>query len=670
MAQDKVIEQYSSYFFLGSVVLLGIDVITIGNLSLHNMGVDIFTKVTNRILKTGFYAKNYYYMRILIVAFLCFATFGGKPKKKIKEENKAFIIIQAIIVSVVFIFSYLIFYMGSNGISFSLYCVTSVVLFAYLISLYSKIAKMIKSSFMDDRFGVEGRKFEQTKELIENEDSINLKTDDGYINIVNPYRATAILGTPGSGKSFAILIPALIQLIRKGFSIYLYDYKFYSLTIVAYNALRKYFKNYKVKPLFCVINFDDPRYSNRCNPLQPDLLISSTDAVQSAKSIMFALNRQWIQKEGDFFVESPINFVACLIWGLKVSNNGKYCSLPHLIELISMDYDDQFNFLRSIEDQTISNMLAPFISAQEKGAAEQLEGQIASARIGLSRLTSQEVYWIMTTNTTEIINEETGEVTFESDGVSLDINNPKEPKIFCIGNNPDRQDVYGICISLYNTRILRLINKKDKNPTGVFLDELPTLSFAKGTLDNVIATGRSNRIAVIVGFQDLAQMIRDFGRETADAIINTFGNIFSGSVNFETAEKLSRMFGKIKVQKESKSVSDSGTSISYSEQMEDLIPASEINTLSQGTFVGKVSDNFGQKIDQKFFNSNIHVDMSEMKELEAGELPIITEFRDASGNFLNEQQLNQVMLENFKKVKAEVKDLIKVANAKLEMQDL
>lgn len=665
MAQDKVIEQYTTYFYLGAFGLLAVDILTLGNLSLHNLGFDSLTPFTNRLLNTRIYSKNYYTMRILVIVLVAVATFGGKPKKELKDKNKALLFLKVLVCATLFLSAFQIFKLGSNTFTLSIYTSASLGLFFYLTYLLSQIMIVINSTLMDDRFGSEARRFDQTKELMTNEYSINLETDDGYINIINPFRASAVLGTPGSGKTFAILIPGLVQMIKKGFSIYLYDYKFPSLTVIAYNTLRKYYRNYDAKPIFCAINFDNVRKSNRCNPLQPDLLTTSTDAVQSAKSIMFALNRSWIQKEGDFFVESPINFVACLIWGLKVVKGGKYCSLPHLIELVSMDYEDQFNFLKSIDDQTISNMLAPFISAQEQGAAEQLEGQIASARIGLSRLTSQEVYWIMTTEMEAVVDPITGETFYHSNGVSLDINNPKEPKIFCIGNNPERQDVYGICISLYNTRILRLINQKHKNKTGVFLDELPTLSFPKGTLDNVIATGRQNKIAVLVGFQDLAQLIRDFGRDPANAIINTFGNIFSGAVNFETAEKLSKMFGKIKVRKESHSLSDSGTSISYSEQMDDLIPASEINTLSQGTFVGKVADNFGEEIKQKFFYSRIHVNLSEVEELERGELPIITEFKDPEGNTLTDHDLEELMLQNFKRIKSEVRQLIDAANAKL-----
>lgn len=652
MAQDKNLEVYTGLFFLLSMLLLGIDIVTLGNVSLTKLGFDFFTPFSNRILNMGFYnGGRYYLVRLFIVILVLFSVFGGKPKKRLKDNvNIQSLILKAAICCIVFIFSYMLYHVGMNAGIFSFYTIISLVTYFLMIYYFGEIMTTINSSFGKDRFGKEGRKFQQTQELMENEFSVNLKTDDGWINVVNPFRATLVIGTPGSGKSFAILQPAIEQHIEKGFAMCVYDYKFPTLSVFTYNCLELYKKNYKVEPEFCVINFDDPRKSHRCNPLQPELLIDSVDAVEAAQVLMIALNRSWNSKQGDFFVESPINYVACLIWALRCTEDGKFCSLPHLIELLSRSYEKQFEFLSSIEDGTISNMAAPFISAYQNQATDQLEGQIASARLGLSRMTSPIVYWVMTTDKDEEGNE--------IDGINLKINDPKRPKILCIGNNPEREKIYSVCISLFTTKIMKVINKKHQNKTALVLDELTTMSFPKGTLDNIIATGRSNEIATWLGFQDITQAVRDFSKENAESIVNTMGNIFAGQVSGETAQRLARMFGKIKVKKESQSISDSGTSISYSEQMEELIPESEISTLSQGVFCGKIADNFTEKIDQKFFYSTIHVDPVKTKKLESGELPDLTIFLDAQNQPLSDKDINQVLLDNFNQVKSDIDQLL------------
>lgn len=655
MAQDKNIEVYTGLFFIFSLILLAIDIVTLGNLSLHNFGIDFFTPFAKRILNMGIYSNGKYYLvRLFIVVLLGFSVFGSKPKKNPKKNsNITSVIIASIVCAILFVFTYLLYHLGMNVGIFTLYTVISVVTYFMLVYYFGIIMTTINSSLGKDRFGKEGRKFNQTKNLMENEYSVNLKTDDGWINVVNPFRASLVIGTPGSGKTFAILQPAIEQHIQKGFAMCVYDYKFPTLSVFTYNCLEKYKKNYKIEPEFCVINFDDPRKSHRCNPLQPELLVDSVDAVESAKAIMIALNRSWNQKQGDFFVESPINYVACLIWALKCAEGGKFCSLPHLIELLGKPYDQQFEFLSSIEDGTISNMAAPFISAYENQATDQLEGQIASARLGLSRMTSPVVYWVMTTDKDEHGNE--------LDGIDLMINDPNKPKILCIGNNPDRQEVYGVCISLFTTKMLKIINKKHKNKSAIVFDELTTMSFPKGTLDNIIATGRSNKIATWLGFQDITQAVRDFSKENAESIVNTIGNIFSGQVSGDTAQRLARMFGKIKVMKESQSISDSGTSISYSEQMEELIPESEISTLSQGVFVGKIADNFDEVIEQKFFYSTIHVDLEKTQDLEKGELPDLTLFLDAQDKPLSNADIQQVLQDNFNQIKMDIRNLLERA---------
>ena len=375
------------------------------------------------------------------------------------------------------------------------------------------MSRLLKHNLMDDVFNNENESFMQETRLIESEYSVNLPTrfyykkrwNNGWINVVNPFRASIVLGTPGSGKSYAVVNNFIKQQIEKGFSMYVYDFKFSDLSTIAYNHLLNHPEGYKVKPKFYVINFDDPRRSHRCNPIHPDFMEDITDAYESAYTIMLNLNKSWVQKQGDFFVESPIILFAAIIWYLKIFRNGKYCTFPHAIEFLNRRYEDIFPILTSYPE--LENYLSPFMDAWLGGAAEQLMGQIASAKIPLSRMISPQLYWVMSDSE-----------------FTLDINNPEEPKILCVGNNPDRQNIYGAALGLYNSRIVKLINKKGMLKSSVIIDELPTIYF-KG-LDNLIATARSNKVAVCLGFQDFSQLVRDYGDKEAKVVMNTVGNIF------------------------------------------------------------------------------------------------------------------------------------------------
>jgi hypothetical protein len=513
-----------------------------------------------------------------------------------------------------------------------IYAVTTVVGFILFTYGFVLIRKLINIRLMDDRFGREGRKFKQTKSLVDNAYSVNIKTKDGWINVINPFRGNIVIGTPGSGKTYVFIEEAIRQHLMKGFTMCVYDYKFPELTSFTYSYLKNYASKNSAR--FFVINFDNPKKTHRCNPLNPKLLVDFSDAVESAKTIMLALNRTWIKKQGDFFVESPINFLAASIWGLKLLDDGKYCTFPHLIEFVSRDYDKVFGVLSKIHDPSVSNVLAPFISAYENEVMEQLEGQMASVRLGLSRLTSKLMYWVMS-----------------GDDFSLDINNPEDPKVLCIGNNPDRQEIYGAALSLFFTRMIKQINKKHKKECTLIIDELPTLYLGTGTVDNLIATGRSNKIATWLGFQDFTQTIRDYGRDVSNAIVNTVGNIFVGMVKGDTAQQMSRSFGKIKVEKKSVSMSNNGTSHSINEQMEELVPASVISSLTSGEFVGQVADTFEQKMAQKFFHSIAIVE----DKIEKKEVPDITFFpKDENNNCTMDKILDANMI----KIKNEVEELI------------
>jgi len=505
------------------------------------------------------------------------------------------------------------------------------------------MSRLLKNNLMDDVFNMENESFMQETRLMQNEYSVNLPTrfyykkkwNKGWINIVNPFRASMVLGTPGSGKSYAIVNNYIKQQIEKGFAMYIYDYKFPDLSEIAYNHLRHHLDAYEVKPQFFVINFDDPRKSHRCNPINPSFMTDISDAYESAYTIMLNLNRSWIQKQGDFFVESPIILLAAIIWFLKIYEDGKYCTFPHAIEFLNRPYAQIFPILTAYDE--LANYLSPFMDAWEGGAQDQLQGQIASAKIPLSRMISPALYWVMT-----------------GDDFSLDINNPREPKVLVVGNNPGRQNIYSAALGLYNSRIVKLINKKKQLKSSVIIDELPTIYF-RG-LDNLIATARSNKVAVCLGFQDFSQLTRDYGDKESKVIQNTVGNVFSGQVVGETAKTLSERFGKVLQQRQSMTINRNDKSTSISTQLDSLIPASKISNLTQGMFVGAVSDNFDERIDQKIFHAEIVVDSAKVSaEMKAYQpIPIIADFQNEDGS----DNLRETIEANYKRVKQEVLTLV------------
>lgn len=287
----------------------------------------------------------------------------------------------------------------------------------------------------------------------------------------------------------------------------------------------------------------------------------------------------------------------------------------------------------------LSNFLGSlqFMDAWQGGAMEQLAGQIASAKIPLSRMISPQLYWVMSDSE-----------------FTLDINNPDEPKILCVGNNPDRQNIYGAALGLYNSRIVKLVNRKGRLKSSIIIDELPTIYF-KG-LDNLIATARSNKVSTLLGFQDFSQLKRDYGDKEAAVVMNTVGNIFSGQVVGETAKTLSERFGKILQRRQSITINREDKSTSINTQMESLIPASKISTLTQGMFVGAVADNYDERIEQKIFHCEIVVDAEKVKREEQAyrPIPVITDFTDAGGN----DRMKEMIQDNYNRIRVEVRQIV------------
>ena len=603
----------------------------------------IIDKILMNFQRTTDLFSSILWTKLFCVVFLALSCLGTKG---VKEEKITWPKIWTVLFSG-FVFFFLNWWLlvlpiGKVGAA-SLYIFTLSIGYICLLMGGVWMSRLLKNNLMDDVFNTENESFMQETRLMENEYSVNLPTrfyykkkwNNGWINVVNPFRASMVLGTPGSGKSYAIVNNYIKQQIEKGFAMYIYDYKFPDLSEIAYNHLLHHLDAYKVKPQFYVINFDDPRKSHRCNPINPVFMTDISDAYESAYTIMLNLNRSWIQKQGDFFVESPIILLAAIIWFLKIYEDGKYCTFPHAIEFLNRPYAQIFPILTSYDE--LANYLSPFMDAWEGGAQDQLQGQIASAKIPLSRMISPALYWVMT-----------------GDDFSLDINNPNEPKVLVVGNNPDRQNIYSAALGLYNSRIVKLINKKKQLKSSVIIDELPTIYF-RG-LDNLIATARSNKVAVCLGFQDFSQLTRDYGDKESKVIQNTVGNVFSGQVVGETAKTLSERFGKVLQQRQSMTINRNDKSTSISTQMDSLIPASKISNLTQGMFVGAVSDNFDERIDQKIFHAEIVVDSAmvsaEMKTYQP--IPVIVDFTNEVGS----DNLKETIEANYHKIKQEILSLV------------
>ncbi len=603
--------------------------------------LEIIGKILTNFNRTAGFFEHTIYTKIFALVLLALSCLGTKGVKN--EKITWGKIYTALAIGFVLFFLNTPLLKLSAGIATTLYILTTGLGYIALLMAGVWMSRLLRNNLMDDVFNNENESFGQETRLMENEYSVNLPTkfyykgkwNDGWINVVNPFRASIVLGTPGSGKSYAIVNNYIKQHIEKGFAMYIYDFKFDDLSTIAYNHLLKHSDKYKVKPKFYVINFDDPRRSHRCNPLNPVFMTDISDAYEAAYTIMLNLNRSWITKQGDFFVESPIILLASIIWFLKIYEDGKYCTFPHAIELLNKKYADVFTILTSYPE--LENYLSAFMDAWQGGAQDQLQGQIASAKIPLSRMISPQLYWVMT-----------------GDDFSLDINNPQEPKILCVGNNPDRQNIYSSALGLYNSRIVKLINKKGQLKSSVIIDELPTIYF-RG-LDNLIATARSNKVAVCLGFQDYSQLTRDYGDKESKVIQNTVGNVFSGQVVGETAKNLSERFGKVLQKRQSMTINRNDKSTSISTQMDSLIPASKISTLTQGMFVGSVSDNFDERIEQKIFHAEIVVDNEKISaETKAYmKIPQILPFTDEDGN----DNMKQVIEANYRQIKADVVQIV------------
>lgn len=570
----------------------------------------IADEVTKSISHTGIFLAIYR-SKLFALGLLIISLIGAKGKKD-EGISVSKAVSLAIIGAFIFSTSHWIFFAHlDESLISSLYMGTTSLGYILVLTGGTLLSRLLKFSLSKDIFNKFNESFPQEERLLENEYSINLpaayilkgQRRTSWINIINPFRSSLIIGTPGAGKSYFVVRHIITQHIRKGFAMFIYDFKYDDLSRIAYNTLLKNARHYPIPPKFYVINFEDLSRSHRCNPLDPATMEDITDATESSRTIMLGLNRDWIKKQGDFFVESPINFVTAIIWFLRKYDNGKFCTLPHVIELMQLDYPHLFKLLRS--EPEIEVLINPFESAYRNEAMEQLEGQIASAKIGMARLSSPQLYYVLSGN-----------------DFTLDINNPKEPKIVCTGNNPQKQQIYGAVLSLYISRVIKLVNKKHQQKCSLIFDEFPTIYF--NGIDSLIATARANKVATSLAVQDYSQLKKDYGRDQAEVIMNIVGNVISGQVVGETAKLLSERFGKIVQERESISINMSDTSVSRSTQLDSAIPPSKIASLSSGEFVGTVADDPDQKIDLKVFHAEILNDHAAIRLEEETYEPIPT----------------------------------------------
>jgi hypothetical protein len=596
------------------------------------------SSITDRLLQnvahTGLF-MNLFISKGIVFGLLMISLMGAQGKKDEKISWKNITAYLLLGLSIFFGSSILLTLNFSLEIKAITYMIVTAVGFLLILAGGNLLSRLIKLNLSNDIFNSLNETFPQEERLLTNEFSINLparynlkgQIRKSWINIINPFRGLLVIGSPGSGKSWFVIQHVIKQHIEKGFAMFVYDFKYDDLSKIVYNWLQQNKNKYKVEPAFYVINFDNLSVSHRCNPLDPSSMNDITDATESARTILLGLNREWINKQGDFFVESPINFVTAIIWFLRKYENGKYCTLPHIIELMQADYDELFPVLNT--EPEIEVLVNPFVTAYQNDAMEQLEGQVASAKIGMARLSSPQLYWVLSGN-----------------DFTLDINNPEKPKIVCVGNNPEKQQIYGAVLSLYISRLIRQVNRKGMMKSSLVFDEFPTIYF--NNMDSLIATARSNKVATTLAMQDFSQLKKDYGKEQADVIVNITGNIISGQVMGETSKLLSERFGKIMQDRQSVSVNRMDTSVSHSKQLDSAVPASKIASLSSGEFVGMVADNPDEKIKLKMFHSEIINDTNKLNE----EAKIFKEIPQIKLVTAQEVQ------DNYYQVKLEVKQLI------------
>lgn len=510
---------------------------------------------------------------------------------------------------------------------------------------FANLTKRIKAKLKKDLWNVEEESFMQNSELIDRDDIFNLpmqfvykkRVYDGWMNI-NPFRGVMVLGVPGSGKSESVIVPGIKQFLKKGYSMLVYDFKYPTLAEITY-----YHYLLNSQPggslqghAFHAINLDKIEHSRRVNPLLPRYIGTLAKAGETADAIVSALKKGEKNSSGgsdQFFTQSAINFLAATIYFLAHKANGKYSSLPHLLAFLSRPYDMIFNHLFSMME--VHSLLAPFRSAYENKAFEQLEGQIGTLRVNISRLATPESFWV-----------------FSGNDFDLKISNPKS--VLVLANNIDGQNINSAFYAAILNRTIAEVNSRGNNPCALIIDETPTLYLHK--IENLIATARSNKVAVMLGLQELPQFHQQYGKTTADTISSLMGSIISGAVRSkETLQWLETLFGKIKQNNIGLNIDRSKTTLNINERMDMVIPASKIANQNAGEVVAIVSrdnNNDLQEYQTNTFKCKIKLDLEAIDE-EKKHYVDLPKYYDFGG----EEKKRNFLLQNLKRIYGEIDGL-------------
>ena len=624
-----------------------------------NANIPVLSNLLKSFSKMGFFSPPIT-AKIATIVLIALVATGTKAKKK-KDLNIVKAIIIPIIIGIALMFSSLAFAVEAGDTTipkifpgFSLYQVIYATL-AILGTIFTQvgadsISKYMQNKMGKDRWNVEEESFDQNQELVESVTSINIpyvfrykkKNNKGWINI-NPFRGTMVIGVPGSGKSFGIINPAIRQMIAKNFCLCIYDFKFPDLGKIAYyHYLLKKSTDENYKHNFYVINLDDVEKSKRINPFKKEYIGTLAEAQEMAESMVSALQKGGASAGGgseQFFTQSAINFLSSCIYFFATLENGKYSDLPHLLSFMNRSYKEIFDSLFTHEE--LHSLLSPFKSAYDNKAFDQLEGQVGTLKIFLSRLATKESFWV-----------------FSGDEVELKITDKENPSIVILASDPGTQDINSALYSSVLNRILRLINSKENMPGGIIADEFPTIYIHK--IDNVVATARSNRVAVILGLQEIPQLKQFYKKEVADTISSIVGNILSGAARDKnTLEWLEKMFGKIKQKTYSQSISQQGTTTSINEKMDFMIPAGKIAALRTGEMVGMIAqgeENDTEEYKTSAISGKINLDMTKIKEEEKNyiKMPTYYSFKDKLGADRKED----VLMTNFRRINKEIEILV------------
>ncbi|GGH70165.1 hypothetical protein HNQ91_002956 [Filimonas zeae] len=609
------------------VLLLHVYFYCYGTFKEWHLTASLSDRILGNISKAGLFS-SFLKSKLVALLFLLLSLLGAQGKKSEKigyPAALAFVITGLIL----YFISVLALYIPANpAITGIAYITITAAGYILILTGGTLLTRIIKLKLKGDIFNKENQSFPQEERLLENNYSFNfparykLKGQErqSYVSVVNPFRNLLLEGVPGCGKTLWLVMEILRQSMYKGYGVCLHDFKYPDLTAFAYTYYQQYKHRYKVEPEFHVLNFDE--IQQRCNPLMKESMRDITDAASASRTILIGFNPDWMEKT-DFWAESSINLITCIIWFLRLYKGGRYCTLPHAIELAQTEFSVLFSIL-SAEPQ-LEAMISPFVQALKEDAGKQLVGQISGALIGLSKLSTPNLYYVLS-----------------GDDFSMTINDPKAPKIVCIANNPQKANVYSPVISLYLNNLQKLLKEQEEQPCAIILEEFANISWP--SLDKFLAVCRSYLVSVTMVIQDASQLIAAYGKQQADVLLNIVGNIISGQVAGQGAKDLSERFGKIMQDRESIAINSNDTSVTRSKQLDYAIPQSVISSLSAGEFVGVVADNPDQRIDLKMFHSDFVLDKNRIKKADYLPLP-------------KKQVSSAIVLDTFLQIKKDVKGI-------------